>query len=123
MLIRWAQREGTGEGYTGLRPEPESTIHTLSTRLEAAASTWGDMWVGGATYEKRASTPLEPINGTMIRHVLDRRGSGKARGADGWGPAELAMLPDAWLDALGRMMGKWEDEGRGLRRYAKLSSS
>lgn len=30
---------------------------------------------------------------------------GKVRGADGWGPRDLALLPDRWLDASGRMMG------------------
>lgn len=48
----------------------------------------------------------------MIRHVLERQGSANTRGADGRGPPALAMLPAAWLDALvGRMMGKWEEEG------------
>lgn len=69
------------------------------------------MWAGGAAYNRQDSAPLDPIDGTMIRHALRRRGAGKAREADGWGLEEPTLLPDAWLDALGRMMGQWKDEG------------
>lgn len=41
-----------------------------------------------------------------------RQGTGKAKGADGWSPKELAALPLSRLDALGRMIGHWEAAGR-----------
>lgn len=72
----------------------------------------GYMRVDTLQSTRRTSEPLEPIEGAMIRRVLEKPGSGKARGGDGWGLAELAMLPDAWLDALGRMMGRLETKRR-----------
>lgn len=65
----------------------------------------------GKTYTKQDNGPLEPIDGPMFRQSLQRQGTGKARRADTCGPLELALLPDAWLDALGYMMGRWQDDG------------
>lgn len=70
------------------------------------------MWAGGAAYPRQSSEPLAGIDGCAIRRVLQKQGTGKAKGADGWGPADLAMLPNHWLDALGHTMGAWEDNGR-----------
>lgn len=69
------------------------------------------MWAGGASYTRAQGEGLSPIEGKTIRRVLEKQRTGKARGADGWGPAELAMLPGTWLDALGRMMHEWETKG------------
>lgn len=43
MLIRWAHREGAEKYYTGMKPEPDGELQTISSRLEAAANTWGNI--------------------------------------------------------------------------------
>lgn len=59
---------------------------------------------------------MEAIRRAQIRDTLRGQGTGKARGVDGWGPAELALLPDAWLDALGCIHGpetEWPKPKKG----------
>lgn len=73
------------------------------------------MWAGGAAYTRTHGGALDPIERNTIRRVLEKQGAGKARVADGWGPAELAMLPDTWLEALGSMMGEWGRQGEWPR--------
>ena len=55
---------------------------------------------------------LQPITGEQVREVLKRLRAGKAKGADGWSPAELAALPTSWTDRLAEFYTKWEEEGR-----------
>lgn len=108
----YAQRSTAEEGYTGLRAEPEGEEWSIATRLEAAAAAWGGLQSGGRSHEPRAGLEPPAITRDQIRVALQRRGTSKARGADGWGPAELVALPDRWLAALGRMMGEWNAAGR-----------
>lgn len=66
---------------------------------------------------------MEPIAGEQARGVLRRQGKGKARGADGWGPTELALLPGTWLEALGIVKGKWEAEGHWPEHLRQVNFS
>ena len=62
---------------------------------------------------------LQPITGEQVREVLKRLRTGKAKGADGWSPAELAAFPTSWTDRLAEFYTRWEEEGRwpqALRR-------
>lgn len=63
----------------------------METRLEEAAEAWGAPWSAGDAYDKQIGQALEPVTGAAMREVLRRQGNGKAKGADGWSPRELAF--------------------------------
>lgn len=103
-----AQRSRAEKGYGGLKAEADGVLQTIETRLAYAAEAWGALWQGGEEFIADEGEKLLPIHGGQLRKVLVRQGAGKAKGADGWSPRELAALPIRWLDALGRMIGHRE---------------
>ena len=111
-LYQWAQRLGALEDLTTLAPGPVGATQTLGSRLADARTSWSQLWQGGEGWCPSFNDPLPPITGTQIREVVSRLRKGKAHGADGWRPQELAALPDAWLEALASCYKRWEAQGR-----------
>ena len=48
-----------------------------------------------------------PSTGEEVRHTLKQMKPGKATGADGWRPHELAALPVPWAGALAGFLKHW----------------
>lgn len=92
--------------------EPDGEDHTIEGRLESAAVAWGALLQGGREHTGHVGRASAPTTGEAVRDVLKRQGSGKSRGAGGWGPAKLHMLPDTWLDRLGEFIWQWGREVR-----------
>ena len=110
-LYQWAQRLGAIDDLTTLSPGPDGATQTLTSRLADARSSWHQLWRDGDAWTPSFENPLPPITGGQIREVVSRLRKGKAHGADGWRPQELAALPDAWLEALAACYNRWEAQG------------
>ena len=110
-LYQWAQRLGAADDLTSLQPAPEGHQQTLRSRLSDARASWLRLWDGGEPWVPQFNNPLPPITGTQVRDVVRHLRPGKAHGADGWRPQELAALPDSWLDALAGCYNQWETQG------------
>lgn len=92
-----------------LREDPVGVLQTIATRLEDVAEAWGNLWRGGEEYTAKTGEALKPITGEELRRVLVRQGTGKAKGAGGWRPKELAALAH---DLARRPSGGLSDSGR-----------
>ena len=110
-LYRWAQRQGADEQGTTLRPTPPGQDQSIDARLEQALAGWTALWQGGQPWTPRYQTKLPPITGPHVRDALRRMKTGKATGADGWRPHELAALPVPWTDQLAVFLNEWEAQG------------
>ena len=55
---------------------------------------------------------LAAITGEDVRSALRSMRQGKATGADGWRPYELAALPVPWTDMLATFLTQWEGTGQ-----------
>ena len=67
---------------------------------------------GGTPWTPTFHSHLTPITGDEVRTALRAMKQGKAIGADGWRPHELAALPVPWTDRLATFMNQWESAGR-----------
>lgn len=118
--MRWAQRQGAEEGYTGLRPRTGGDEQTIRTRLACVA---GRMLgrvsgQGGAPYQVQKGCALEPITEAQIQEFAASQGKGAPIG-DIWAGASrtgtlarhLAGCLGGHDGELGRTIG-WVISGR-----------
>ena len=65
----------------------------IADRLKEAEKAWGGLWaVEADELPEFENEPMEPITEDEIRRVVNRLVDGKAKGVDGWSPAELRSL-------------------------------
>ena len=83
----------------------------MHSRLEEATAERTKLRQGGQPWTRSFNTPLQPITGDEVRAALKAMKQGKATGADGWRPYELAALPVPWTDRLATFMNQWESAG------------
>eukprot|EP00972_Heterocapsa_arctica_P094632 13954074-Heterocapsa_arctica.AAC.1 len=81
----------------------------MKDRLKLAEETWGGLWVVDAeelpTFDKQRM-PL--ITEDEVRRVLNNLTDGKAKGIDGWSPAELRALSNTHIKGLADILNKVE---------------
>eukprot|EP00972_Heterocapsa_arctica_P024660 3637341-Heterocapsa_arctica.AAC.1 len=62
----------------------------IADRLKETEKAWGGLWaVEVDELPEFEDQPMEPITEDEIRRVVNRLVDGKAKGVDGWSPAEL----------------------------------
>eukprot|EP00972_Heterocapsa_arctica_P111991 16429257-Heterocapsa_arctica.AAC.1 len=84
--------------------------------LKEAENTWGGLWaVETEDLPEFEDQPMEIITEDKIRRVVNRLVDGKAKGVDGWSPAELISLSRTHIQRLADLWNlieqkqKWPD--------------
>eukprot|EP00972_Heterocapsa_arctica_P025279 3724046-Heterocapsa_arctica.AAC.1 len=73
----------------------------MADRLKEAEKTRGGLWaVEADELPEFEDQPMEPITEDEIRRVVNRLVDGKAKGVDGWSPAELILLSRSHMQVL-----------------------
>eukprot|EP00972_Heterocapsa_arctica_P064451 9511917-Heterocapsa_arctica.AAC.1 len=83
--------------------------------LKVAEEAWGSLWLVDAEDCQRLNkkkTKKELITEDEVRRVVNRLADGKAKGVDGWSPAELRALLCTHIEGPTDILTKVEDEER-----------
>eukprot|EP00972_Heterocapsa_arctica_P102104 15045902-Heterocapsa_arctica.AAC.1 len=88
-MHRWI-RGKKGQGQLIVLPGGSAQMSDI---LKVAEEVWGDLWVvDAADLPEFEDEEMEPTTAYEIRRVVNRLVDGKAKGVDGWSPAELRAL-------------------------------
>eukprot|EP00972_Heterocapsa_arctica_P026501 3903071-Heterocapsa_arctica.AAC.1 len=82
----------------------------MKGRLKLAEETWGGLWVVEADDLPKFDqqhTPL--ITEDEVRRVVNNLADGKAKGVDGWSPAELRALSRTHIKGLTYILNQVEE--------------
>eukprot|EP00972_Heterocapsa_arctica_P024358 3593191-Heterocapsa_arctica.AAC.1 len=81
--------------------------------VKLAEETWGGLWAVGAEELPKFSHQTMPlITEDEVRRVVNKLADGKAKGVDGWSPAELRSLSRTHLKGLAHCLNKVEQYQR-----------
>ncbi len=73
--------------------------------LKEAEKAWGGLWaVEAEDLFEFENQPMEIITEDNIRRVVNRLVDGKAKGVDGWSPAELISLSRIHIQGLADLL-------------------
>eukprot|EP00972_Heterocapsa_arctica_P051673 7602230-Heterocapsa_arctica.AAC.1 len=79
--------------------------------LKEAEKAWGGLWaVEAEDLPECENQPMEIITEDEIRRVVNRLVDGKAKGVDGWSPAELRSLSRKHVQGLADLLNLIEKE-------------
>eukprot|EP00972_Heterocapsa_arctica_P111152 16364365-Heterocapsa_arctica.AAC.1 len=96
----------------------------MSERLKVAEEAWGGLWVVDAEdLPKFEDEEMGPITADGIRRVANRLVDGKAKGVDGWSPAELRASSQTHTQGLADILNKIENQELAGRKRTLLSRS
>eukprot|EP00972_Heterocapsa_arctica_P029407 4328271-Heterocapsa_arctica.AAC.1 len=77
--------------------------------MKLAEETWGGLWAGEAEYlPKFNNTNMPLITEDEVRRVVNNLTYGKAKGVDGWSPAELRALSRSHIKGLADLLNNLE---------------
>jgi hypothetical protein len=85
----------------------------MSDRMKLAEETWGGLWaVEVEDLPHFGSTKMPIITEDEVRRVVNNLTDGKAKGIDGWSPAELRSLSKSHIRGLTDLLNRIEKEKR-----------
>eukprot|EP00972_Heterocapsa_arctica_P019798 2920765-Heterocapsa_arctica.AAC.1 len=119
-IYKWI-RGKRGNGPLIVSNGGSAQIHNI---MKLAEETWGGLWaVEAEELPKFSKQKMALITEDEVRRVVNNLADGKAKGVDGWSPAELRALSRTHIKGLTPILNKVEQSERwpsGLRPIIAL---